>query len=104
MMIGRSVAFRIMQTLIDKMAPFDAPGLIEGATGTGKEPAARAIHCGGVRRDGPFVPVNCGAIPDSLIENELFGHRRGAFTDARADHPGLVELARGGTLFLDEVD
>jgi DNA-binding NtrC family response regulator len=103
-MIGRSVAFRVVQALIDKMARFDAPVLIEGETGTGKELAARAIHYGGGRRDGPFVPVNCGAIPDSLIENELFGHRRGAFTDARSDHTGLVELARGGTLFLDEVD
>jgi DNA-binding NtrC family response regulator len=86
------------------MAAFDAPVLIEGETGTGKELAARAIHYCGTRRSGPFVPVNCGAIPDSLIENELFGHRRGAFTDARLDHPGLVELARGGTLFLDEID
>jgi two-component system response regulator GlrR len=103
-MIGRSLAFRIADALIDKMAAFDAPVLIEGETGTGKELAARAIHYRGTRRDGPFVPVNCGAIPDTLIENELFGHRRGAYTDARFDHAGLVELARGGTLFLDEVD
>jgi two-component system, NtrC family, response regulator GlrR len=103
-MIGRSVAFRVAQALIAKMAAFEAPVLIEGETGTGKELAARAIHYQGTRRDGPFVPVNCGAIPDTLIENELFGHRRGAFTDARVDHAGLVELARGGTLFLDEVD
>jgi DNA-binding NtrC family response regulator len=103
-MIGRSLAFRIVLTLIDKMAAFDAPVLIEGETGTGKELAARAIHYRGKRRGGPFVPVNCGAIPDTLVENELFGHRRGAYTDARFDHAGLVELARGGTLFLDEVD
>jgi DNA-binding NtrC family response regulator len=103
-MIGQSQAFRIVERLISKIAAFDAPVLIEGETGTGKELAARAIHYGGARRDGPFVPVNCGAIPDSLIENELFGHRRGAFTDARSDHLGLVALARSGTLFLDEVD
>jgi two-component system response regulator GlrR len=103
-MIGRSVAFRIANALIDKIAAFDAPVVIEGETGTGKELAARAIHYRGARASGPFVPVNCGALPDALIENELFGHRRGAFTDAREDKPGLVELARGGTLFLDEID
>lgn len=103
-MIGRSVAFRTVQALIRKVAQFDAPVLIEGETGTGKELAARAIHYRGARSAGPFIPVNCGAIPDALIENELFGHRRGAFTDARLDHPGLVVLARGGTLFLDEID
>jgi two-component system, NtrC family, response regulator GlrR len=104
MMIGQSDAFRVVQALIEKMAVFDAPVLIEGETGTGKELAARAIHYCGTRRGGPFVPVNCGALPDSLIENELFGHRRGAFTDARDDQPGLAALASGGTLFLDEVD
>lgn len=103
-MIGQSEVFRIVQALIDKMAVFDAPVLIEGETGTGKELAARAIHYRGARRDRPFVPVNCGALLDQLIENELFGHRRGAFTDARDNQPGLVELARGGTLFLDEID
>ena len=103
-MIGESQAFRFAQALIDKMAAFDAPVLIEGETGTGKELAARGIHYRGERRDRPFVPVNCGALPDQLIENELFGHRRGAYTDARDDQTGLVELARGGTLFLDEVD
>jgi DNA-binding NtrC family response regulator len=102
--IGRSPAFGIVRALIGKIAAFDAPVLIEGETGTGKELAARAIHYGSARAARPFVPVNCGAIPDSLIESELFGHRRGAFTDAREDKPGLVELARGGTLFLDEVD
>jgi DNA-binding NtrC family response regulator len=103
-MIGRSLAFRIADALIAKIAAYDAPVLVEGETGTGKELAARAIHYRGARASRPFVPVNCGALPDALIENELFGHRRGAFTDARDDKPGLVELARGGTLFLDEVD
>jgi len=103
-MIGQSEAFRAVQALIAKVAAYDAPVLIEGETGTGKELAARAVHYTGARREGPFVPVNCGALPDQLIENELFGHRRGAFTDAREDQPGLVALAHGGTLFLDEVD
>jgi DNA-binding NtrC family response regulator len=103
-MIGQSEAFRSVERLIDKMASYDAPVLIGGESGTGKELAARAIHYRGARRDRPFVPVNCGAIPDSLLESELFGHRRGAFTDAREDQPGLVALAHSGTLFLDEVD
>ena len=103
-MIGQSSAFRAVESLIAKMAQFNAPVLIEGETGTGKELAARAIHYDGTRRDRPFVPVNCGALPDTLIESELFGHRRGAFTDARDDRPGLVALAHLGTLFLDEVD
>jgi DNA-binding NtrC family response regulator len=93
-----------VEALIRKISAFDAPVLIEGETGTGKELAARAIHYGGARAGRRFVPVNCGALPDSLIENELFGHRRGAYTDAQHDRPGLVEVAHGGTLFLDEVD
>lgn len=103
-MIGRSPAFRLVAELIDRISAFDAPVLIEGETGTGKELAARAIHQRGPRRDGPFVALNCGAMPDTLVESELFGHRRGAFTDARGDQTGLVEMAHGGTLFLDEVD
>ena len=103
-MIGRSAAFLDVLNVIKKIAGCGAPVLIEGETGTGKELAARAIHYGGSRRDGPFIPVNCGAIPDALVENELFGHRRGAYTDAHHDHPGLIRHAQGGTLFLDEVD
>ena len=103
-MVGKSAAFLKMTALVAKIAECDAPVLLEGETGTGKELVARAIHYQGTRRDHPFVPVNCGALPDLLIENELFGHRRGAFTDARGDQPGLVARAHSGTLFLDEVD
>jgi len=103
-LVGQSPAFRETARLVARMAACDAPVLIEGETGTGKELAARAIHYQSVRQNGPFIPVNCGAIPDSLIESELFGHRKGAFTDARENQPGLVTLAEGGTLFLDEVD
>ncbi|MBI1395870.1 MAG: AAA domain-containing protein [Betaproteobacteria bacterium] len=103
-MLGRSPAFRAADQLITRIASCDAPVLIEGETGTGKELAARAVHYRSARRDRPFVPVNCGAMPDALIENELFGHAKGAFTDAKNDQTGLVALAHGGTLFLDEVD
>jgi two-component system response regulator GlrR len=103
-MIGNSLAFLEARRLIDRTACFEAAVLIEGETGTGKELAARAIHYQGHRRDKPFVAINCGAVPDSLIENELFGHQRGAYTDARTDQPGLVKLAYRGTLFLDEID
>jgi two-component system response regulator GlrR len=103
-MIGKSASFLKLTALVAKIADCDAPILLEGETGTGKELVARAIHYQGKRRDQPFVPVNCGAIPDLLIENELFGHRKGAFTDARGDQPGLVAHAYSGTLFLDEVE
>ena len=103
-MIERSPAFLRFLAMKERIASFDALVLLEGETGTGKELAARAIHSNGMRRDRPFVPVNCGALPGTLVENELFGHRRGAFTDARDDEPGLGGLANMGTLFLDEVD
>jgi len=103
-MIGDSPAFRDSVALIRRAAACDVTVLIQGETGTGKELAARAIHYLGSRRNAPFVPVNCGAIPDSLVESELFGHVRGAFTDARESRTGLIAQAEGGTLFLDEVE
>jgi|SRR5215472_3773164 len=103
-MVGNSPAFLATVKLILRIAQRDATVLLEGETGTGKELAARAIHYNGPRRKGPFIPVNCGAIPESLVESELFGHRRGAFTDAKQASPGILLLAHGGTLFLDEVD
>ena len=103
-LIGCSPAFEEAIELIRHIAETDAPVLVEGETGTGKEVAARAIHYSGRRQDRAFVAVNCGALPEHLIENELFGHARGAYTDARAPQTGLVALADGGTLFLDEVE
>jgi DNA-binding NtrC family response regulator len=103
-MIGQSHAFLQAVRLIEKIARYDAPVLIEGETGTGKELAARAVHYGGARKDRPFIPVNCGAIPDALVENELFGHRRGAYTDAKGEQSGVIAHAQHGTLFLDEID
>lgn len=103
-MIGNSAAFTTLLQQIAKIARTDASVLIEGETGVGKELAARAIHYLSPRRNKPFVPMNCGAVPESLIESELFGHARGAFTDAKTTHAGVVAQANGGTLFLDEVD
>ena len=103
-LIGNSPAFLNSLNLINKIAQCEAHVLIEGETGTGKELAARAIHYLSKRKNCPFVPVNCGAIPDSLIENELFGHVRGAYTDAKDNQPGLINMAEGGTLFLDEIN
>jgi DNA-binding NtrC family response regulator len=104
MIIGRSPQWLALMAQLHRFASCDLPVLLEGETGTGKELAAREIHYSGPRANQPFVPVNCGALPDSLIESELFGHRRGAFTDAKVAQAGLVGHARGGTLFLDEVD
>jgi len=103
-LIGNSPEFIDCIRLIKKIAPCNATVLIQGETGTGKENAARAIHYLGGRRDASFVPVNCAAIPDELIESELFGHEKGAFTDAKQQQAGLVNIANGGTLFLDEID
>ncbi len=103
-LIGDSPGFRDVLRAARRVAACDATVLIQGETGTGKELFGRAIHYLSVRRNGPFVPVNCGAIPDALIEAELFGHARGAFTDAKQAREGLIAEARGGTLFLDELE
>lgn len=104
MPIGDSPAFRQVKFLIRKLSACDATLLIQGETGTGKELAARAIHYSSRRGQGPFIPVNCGAITDNLVESELFGAERGAFTDARESRLGIVSQAEGGTLMLDEVE
>jgi DNA-binding NtrC family response regulator len=101
--LGESPAMRQVYSLIERVAASSVDVLVTGETGTGKELVARAIHAGSRRSAGPFVPVDCGAIPDALLESELFGHERGAFTGADARRMGLVEFADGGTLFLDEV-
>ncbi|MCP4640396.1 MAG: PAS domain-containing protein [bacterium] len=102
-LVSRSPAMRRLFDLLPQMAASDSSILIQGETGTGKELVARAIHSLSRRKDGPFVAVNCGALPDTLLESELFGYRKGAFTGADQDKPGRFEAARGGTLFLDEV-
>ncbi|NLY94532.1 MAG: sigma-54-dependent Fis family transcriptional regulator [Myxococcales bacterium] len=102
-MIGRSEALERVFATLRKIARYDTTVLIQGESGTGKELVARALHEEGSRAQGPFVAINCGAIPDALLESELFGHKKGAFTDAHADRRGLFEEADGGTLFLDEI-
>jgi DNA-binding NtrC family response regulator len=101
-LLGESLCMRELKTLIVRFAPADAPVLIQGESGTGKELVARALHELSPRREGPFVAVNCGAIPPTLLESELFGAERGAFTDATT-RPGCFERANGGTIFLDEI-
>ncbi len=100
---GESPPMRELREMIDKVARSQAPVHISGESGTGKELVARLIHDSGPRNDGPFVPVNCGAIPNELMESEFFGHRKGAFTGAVNDKAGLIQCADGGTLFLDEI-
>ena len=100
---GASTAMQQLRDLVARVAPLDSPVLILGETGVGKELVARALHAHGARSKGPFVALNCSALPEQLLESELFGHVRGAFTDARGARPGLLVHANGGTLFLDEV-
>lgn len=102
-LIGQSPAFISALELASKVAPTDSTVLIEGASGTGKELFANFLFKNSSRSEKPFVALNCASIPDTLIESELFGHEKGAFTDAHAMRQGLVELANGGTLFLDEI-
>ncbi|MBI2560919.1 MAG: sigma-54-dependent Fis family transcriptional regulator, partial [candidate division NC10 bacterium] len=101
--IGRAPSLREALTLAAKVAPTETTVLVTGESGTGKELVARAIHYASARADGPFVTVNCAALPETLLESELFGHERGAFTGADRQKPGRFELAAGGTVFLDEV-
>ncbi len=102
-MLGDSPQVLEVYDKIRKVATTEVPVLVDGESGTGKELAARAIHELSLRRDGPFVAINCGAIPENLLESELFGHEKGAFTGAHMQRVGRVEMARGGTLFLDEI-
>jgi two-component system response regulator PilR (NtrC family) len=102
-LLGLSKPMEQLREMISKVARSQAPVHVSGDSGTGKELVARLIHESGPRRDGPFVPVNCGAIPSELMESEFFGHKKGSFTGAVADKEGLIRSAEGGTLFLDEV-
>jgi len=102
-LLGKSAAIERVFRLIGKVADYRTTVLIQGESGTGKELVARALHRMSSRRDKAFVAINCGAIPDTLMESEMFGHKRGAFTDAHADKPGIFQEANGGSLFLDEI-
>ncbi len=103
LLVGHSPAMAPVQALIETVAPTDATVLITGETGTGKEMVARTLYMKSLRSAAPFVPVNCGALSPTLVESQLFGHRKGSFTGADRDHKGLFEVANGGTLFLDEL-
>jgi len=102
-LVGASLEMRRLYAILERVAPTDATVLVEGETGTGKDVLARSLHAASSRASGPFVAVDCGAIPESLVESELFGHVRGAFTGAASDRKGVIEEANGGTLFLDEI-
>jgi two-component system, NtrC family, response regulator PilR len=102
-LLGESPAIMQVRTMIERLAKSQAPVFITGESGSGKELAARMIHTGGPRAELPFVPVNCGAIPENLMESEFFGYKKGAFTGAEGDRVGFFQAANGGTLFLDEV-
>ncbi|MEM7307383.1 MAG: sigma-54 dependent transcriptional regulator [Planctomycetota bacterium] len=102
-MIGASAAMEAVYSLIERVAPANVPVLVHGETGTGKEHVARALHDFGARPKGPFLAENCAAVPATLLESVLFGHKKGAFTDAVQDRPGHFVAASGGTLFLDEI-
>lgn len=101
--VGESGIIKKVFQLIQRVAPTDTTVMVNGESGTGKELVAKALHLGSLRASGPFVPVNCGAIPESLIESELFGHKKGSFTGADSDTTGLFRQAEGGTIFLDEI-
>ncbi|MGD0526361.1 MAG: sigma-54-dependent Fis family transcriptional regulator, partial [Polyangiaceae bacterium] len=102
-LVGASLEMRRLYAVLERVAATDATVLVEGETGTGKDVLARSLHAASTRAAGPFVAVDCGAIPENLIESELFGHVRGAFTGATSDRKGVFEEAHGGTLFLDEI-
>src|SRR5205085_4060569 len=102
-LLGEAPGIVALRDMIVRLARSQAPVHIAGESGTGKELVARLIHARGPRASGPFVPVNCGAIPNELMESEFFGHLKGSFTGAARDKAGLFQSAEGGTLFLDEV-
>ncbi len=101
--IGQSTTLKDVFKMLEKVAPTDSTVLVTGESGTGKELLVRALHASSDRHDKPFVPINCGAIPKDLLESELFGHEKGAFTNALRTRPGRFEMADGGTVFLDEI-
>ncbi len=102
-LIGDHASMQVVKKLVSKVAPTNSTVLIRGETGCGKELVARSLHDQSMRKDQPFVAINCGALPENLIESELFGHKKGAFTGADAQREGLFEVANGGTIFLDEI-